>query len=270
MSYPFFAYLSRLKLIRRWSLMRNTVPENDAEHSLQVAMIAHAIAVIARDRYGKQVDPEHVLSLAVYHDATEVMTGDLPTPVKYHDEELRGAYHRLEALKGIEASRHDDRRAALRQAQAVLPAGQHLEVPAAEHEVEPAPGLAFGEDAERVPCVGLVFALPFQLVAEEPGIGGAGLPDEGRADGEGEDDGIGLVRRTRVGKDVHPGDDARKGLVHLDGEAQMAHMERVEGAAEKGYALPCVRRALSHQPRTCPSPKTTNLVVVSSMTPMGP
>ena len=98
MSFPFFAYLSRLRLIRRWSLMRNTVPENDAEHSLQVAMIAHAIAVIARDRYGKQVDPEHVLSLAVYHDATEVMTGDLPTPVKYHDEELRGAYHRLEAL----------------------------------------------------------------------------------------------------------------------------------------------------------------------------
>ena len=98
MSYPFFAYLSRLRLIRRWSLMRNTVPENDAEHSLQVAMIAHAIAVIARDRYGKQVDPEHVLSLAVYHDATEVMTGDLPTPVKYHSDELRGAYHRLEAL----------------------------------------------------------------------------------------------------------------------------------------------------------------------------
>ena len=98
MSFPFFAYLSRLKLIRRWSLMRNTVPENDAEHSLQVAMIAHAIAVIARDRYGKEVDPEHVLALAVYHDATEVMTGDLPTPVKYHNDELRGAYHRLEAL----------------------------------------------------------------------------------------------------------------------------------------------------------------------------
>ena len=98
MSFPFFAYLSRLKLIRRWSLMRNTVPENDAEHSLQVAMIAHAIAVIARVRYNRQVDPEHVLSLAVYHDATEVMTGDLPTPVKYHDDELRGAYHRLEAM----------------------------------------------------------------------------------------------------------------------------------------------------------------------------
>lgn len=98
MSFPFFAYLSRLRLIRRWSLMRNTVPENDAEHSLQVAMIAHALAVIARDRYSKQVDPEHVLSLAVYHDATEVMTGDLPTPVKYHNDELRAAYRQLEAL----------------------------------------------------------------------------------------------------------------------------------------------------------------------------
>ena len=98
MSFSFFAYLSRLKLIRRWSLMRNTQPENDAEHSLQVAMIAHALAVIARDRYGKNVEPEHVLSLAVYHDATEVMTGDLPTPVKYHNDQLRGAYHRLEDL----------------------------------------------------------------------------------------------------------------------------------------------------------------------------
>ena len=96
MSYAFFAYLSRLKLIRRWSLMRNTQPENDAEHSLQVAMIAHAIAVIGRDRYHRDTDPEHVLTLAVYHDATEVMTGDLPTPVKYHNDELRGAYRRLE------------------------------------------------------------------------------------------------------------------------------------------------------------------------------
>ncbi len=96
MAHAFFAYLSRLKLISRWSLMRNTQPENDAEHSLQVAMIAHAIAAIGRSRYARDVDPEHVLSLAVYHDATEVMTGDLPTPVKYHNEELRGAYRRLE------------------------------------------------------------------------------------------------------------------------------------------------------------------------------
>lgn len=94
----FFAYLSRLKFIRRWGLMRNTQPENDAEHSLQVAMIAHGIAVIARDRYGRDVDPEHVLALAVYHDATEVLTGDMPTPVKYHSKELRASYKQVEAL----------------------------------------------------------------------------------------------------------------------------------------------------------------------------
>ena len=94
----FFAYLSRLKLIRRWGLMRNTHTENDAEHSLQVAMIAHGIAVMGRDRYGRGVDPEHVLALAVYHDATEVLTGDLPTPVKYHSSELRQAYRQLEGL----------------------------------------------------------------------------------------------------------------------------------------------------------------------------
>ncbi len=98
MSHAFFACLSRLRLISRWSLMRNTQPENDAEHSLQVAMIAHGIAVMGRDRYGRDTDPEHVLSLAVYHDATEVMTGDLPTPVKYHSEELRDAYKRLESI----------------------------------------------------------------------------------------------------------------------------------------------------------------------------
>ena len=98
MAFAFFAYLSRLRLISRWSLMRNTQPENDAEHSLQVSMIAHAIAVIGKERYGRNVNPEHVLSLAVYHDATEVMTGDLPTPVKYHSDELRGAYRRLEEL----------------------------------------------------------------------------------------------------------------------------------------------------------------------------
>ena len=67
--------------------IRARLSDHRCEHSLQVAMIAHAIAVIARDRYRKQVDPEHVLSLAVYHDATEVMTGDLPTPVKYHNDE---------------------------------------------------------------------------------------------------------------------------------------------------------------------------------------
>ncbi len=92
----FYAYMARMRLIRRWSLMRNTQPENDAEHSLQVAMIAHALAVTARGRYGRSVDPEHVVTLAVYHDAAEVLTGDLPTPVKYHSDDLRAAYAQVE------------------------------------------------------------------------------------------------------------------------------------------------------------------------------
>ena len=94
----FYAYMARLRLIRRWSLMRNTQSENDAEHSLQVAMIAHAIAWIGKIRYGKTVDPEHVMTLAVYHDASEVITGDLPTPVKYYRNELKKAYHEVESL----------------------------------------------------------------------------------------------------------------------------------------------------------------------------
>ena len=107
----FYAYASRLRLIRRWSLMRNTQPENDAEHSLQVAMITHALAVLARDRYGRSVDPEHAVTLAVYHDAAEVLTGDLPTPVKYHSEHLRDAYGAVEA-------------AAVEKLCAMLPAGE--------------------------------------------------------------------------------------------------------------------------------------------------
>ena len=92
----FFAYMARLRLIRRWSLMRNTQPENDAEHSLQVAMIAHALAVAGKKQYGRDVDPEHVATLAIYHDAAEVLTGDLPTPVKYHSGVLREAYGQVE------------------------------------------------------------------------------------------------------------------------------------------------------------------------------
>ncbi|MBQ8200444.1 MAG: 5'-deoxynucleotidase [Clostridia bacterium] len=94
----FFAYVSRLRYIRRWGLMRSVMPENDAEHSLQVAMIAHAIAVMGRDRYGRDCNPEHILALGVYHDVSEVITGDMPTPVKYHSRELRSAYKDVEAM----------------------------------------------------------------------------------------------------------------------------------------------------------------------------
>ncbi len=96
MKHHFFAYVARLRYIRRWGLMRSVMPENDAEHSLQVAMIAHAIAIIGRDSYGRDVDPQHVLALGVYHDVSEVITGDMPTPVKYHTRELRSAYKDVE------------------------------------------------------------------------------------------------------------------------------------------------------------------------------
>ena len=98
MQHPFFAYISRLRYIRRWGLMRSVMPENDAEHSLQVAMIAHAIAIIGRDRYSRDVAPEHVLALGVYHDVSEVITGDMPTPVKYQTDELRKSYKDVERM----------------------------------------------------------------------------------------------------------------------------------------------------------------------------
>jgi 5'-deoxynucleotidase len=96
-----FAYLSRMKFIRRWGLMHNTYPENIQEHSLRVAMIAHALAVIRNRRGGGQVSPERAALLALYHDAGEVLTGDMPAPVKYFNPEIRAAY------RGIEAAAHD-------------------------------------------------------------------------------------------------------------------------------------------------------------------
>ncbi len=94
----FFAYISRMKLIHRWGLMRNTQPENDMEHALQAAIIAHGLAVLAVTRYNRQVNPEHVMALAMYHDAGEVITGDLPTPVKYHNPFMHTEYKKLEEL----------------------------------------------------------------------------------------------------------------------------------------------------------------------------
>ncbi len=97
MSHPFFAYISRLRYISRWGLMRNTVQENVQEHSHMVAVLAHALAVIDREIYGGQLDPGHVATVALYHDASEIFTGDLPTPVKYHNEEIQTAYRAIEA-----------------------------------------------------------------------------------------------------------------------------------------------------------------------------
>ena len=98
MSYNFFAYISRMRYIGRWSLMRNSLPENIQEHSHMVAVIAHALGIIRRDVFGIDCDPEEYAAAALYHDCPEILTGDLPTPIKYHSAEIMGAYKQVEAL----------------------------------------------------------------------------------------------------------------------------------------------------------------------------
>ena len=92
----FFAIISRMKYINRWSLMRNTVTENISEHSLEVAFIAHLLAVLRNKRFGGNVNPERVALLAMYHDTPEIITGDLPTPIKYYNKNIKSAYSEIE------------------------------------------------------------------------------------------------------------------------------------------------------------------------------
>ena len=94
--YNFFAYISRMKYITRWSLMRNSVTENIQEHSHMVAVLAHALGVIRRDVFHESCDPDQCASAALFHDATEIFTGDLPTPIKYYSPAIREAYHQVE------------------------------------------------------------------------------------------------------------------------------------------------------------------------------
>ena len=94
----FFAYLSRMRLIQRWSLMFNIHQENVQEHSLQVCTIAHMLALIKNKRFKGTVNPERVVMLAAYHDASEVITGDLPTPIKYYSPDIKTAYKEIEAV----------------------------------------------------------------------------------------------------------------------------------------------------------------------------
>ena len=96
MSYNFYAFLDRMKYIRRWSLMRSVREENIMEHSQQVAMLAHALAVINNKVFGGNVNAEKCVMYAVYHECSEVMTGDLPTPIKYFNNSIHGAYKELE------------------------------------------------------------------------------------------------------------------------------------------------------------------------------
>lgn len=94
----FFALLSRMRYIARWGLMRNAIPENVQEHSHEVAVFAHALGVIRRDVLGQDCDVDALVTRALYHDASEIYTGDLPTPIKYHNREIADAYHEVEHL----------------------------------------------------------------------------------------------------------------------------------------------------------------------------
>ncbi len=96
--FHFFSYMARMKHIKRWGLMRNTREENIQEHSLQTAMIAHGLALIKNRMFGGNVDAERVLALAVYHEAGEVITGDLATPIKYFNPEIKAAYKQIERV----------------------------------------------------------------------------------------------------------------------------------------------------------------------------
>lgn len=92
----FFAYVSRLRWIKRWGLMRNAIEENVATHSWEVATLAHALALIRNRHFGGQVNADKIAAAALYHDATEVITGDMPTPVKYHSKVMREAFGDIE------------------------------------------------------------------------------------------------------------------------------------------------------------------------------
>ena len=98
MQHHFYAYMARMKLIRRWGLRHNTREENDQEHSLQVTMIAHALAMYKNGRYGGSVDMQKVLLYAIYHEAAEVITGDLASPIKYFNPGIRDAYRQIEHM----------------------------------------------------------------------------------------------------------------------------------------------------------------------------
>ncbi len=98
MSYNFFAYISRMRYIERWSLMRNSLPENIQEHSHMVAVLAHALGIIRRDIFHKPCDADKCAAAALYHDCSEILTGDLPTPIKYHSPEIMAAYKEVEKL----------------------------------------------------------------------------------------------------------------------------------------------------------------------------
>ena len=98
MTNDFFAYMYRLRYIERWSLMRNVVKENVAEHSYHVALLTHVLCTIANEVYHRNVPTDQAVSLALFHDATEVFTGDIPTPVKHHNSDILRSFRQIEEL----------------------------------------------------------------------------------------------------------------------------------------------------------------------------
>lgn len=98
MAQSFFPMIARMRYINRWGLMRNTQTENIQEHSHMVAVLAHALAVIENEKFGGQVDPGQVAVAALYHDASEILTGDMPTPIKYDNPAIQSAYQQVEAV----------------------------------------------------------------------------------------------------------------------------------------------------------------------------
>lgn len=96
MEYNFFATVARMKYIERWALMRNTYPETLSEHSLEVSMLAHALCVIGNVRYGKHLDADKAAVIGLYHDASEIITGDMPTPIKYYNNRMKDLFHSIE------------------------------------------------------------------------------------------------------------------------------------------------------------------------------
>ncbi len=101
MANEFYALLGRMRYITRWGLMRNTFSENIAEHSYQTAVLAHALALIRRDiLHLPTPDPDRCAVAALYHDASEILTGDLPTPIKYYNPEIKTAYKQVECVAG--------------------------------------------------------------------------------------------------------------------------------------------------------------------------
>ena len=98
MSHSFFAYIFRTRYIARWALMRNTRTENVEEHSYEVAVLAHALASIGREVFHKDADPDRAATAALFHDAPEIITGDMPTPIKYYNPDIKTAYKQVEAV----------------------------------------------------------------------------------------------------------------------------------------------------------------------------